>query len=242
MSVFSRILLLSLLLNSHLYAQSDLSEDDSEVVMATSDMPNFAFGLGYGLLDEKSLMNIDFKVNIPINDYLSTQVLLNSNYLITGSSRDSFAQSELSSNWFIRNDYGRLGLGIGVSELEPMDEDLENEREVIGQFIGELFLGDFALTTNYISTDITLSNVTSSRVGVSYYFNEDLRASLYRENYNVDEVGWRLETYFQPKKYRQVGSVGIIARTGDNYDYVGAVVQYYFDYAVPLKQREFEFH
>ena len=209
---------------------------------AEREPPNFAFGLGYGLLDEKSLMNIDFKVNIPINDYLSTQVLLNSNYLITGSSKSSFAQSEFSSNWFLHNDYGRLGLGIGVSELEPMDEELESERDVIGQFIGEAFLGSFSLKTNYISTDTTLSNLTSSRIGVGYYFNDDLRTSLYREKYNVDEVGWRLETYFQPKKYRRMGSVGVIARTGDDYDYLGVVVQYYFDYAVSLKQREREFH
>ena len=229
MTIFSRIFILSVVVSS-------------SVAYAEDKRPNFAFGLGYGLLSEKSLMNIDFKINMPINDYLSAQVLLNSNYLITGSSKDSFAQSEFSSNWFIRYDYGRLGLGLGVSELQPMDEELKSERDIIGQFIGELFLGDFSLTTNYISTDTTLSNVTSSRFGVSYYFNEDLRASLFRENYNVDEVGWRLETYFQPKKYRQVGSVGIIARTSDNYDYVGAVVQYYFDYAVPLKQREFEFH
>jgi hypothetical protein len=77
---------------------------------------------------------------------------------------------------------------------------------------------------------------------VGYYFNDDLRTSLYREKYNVDEVGWRLETYFQPKKYRQMGSVGVIARTGDDYDYLGVVVQYYFDYRVSLKQRDREFH
>lgn len=229
-------------MNSYLYADSDSSDVDSEVVMATSDMPNFAFGLGYGLLDEKSLMNIDFKVNIPINDYLSTQLLLNSNYLITGSSKTSFAQSEFSSNWFLRNEYGRLGLGLGVTEMEPMDEAQDTERDVIGQFLGELFVGPVSVTTNYISSDTTLSNVTSSRIGVSYYFNEDLRTSLFREKYNVDEIGWRLETYFQPKKYRQMGSVGIIARTGKDYDYLGVVALYYFDYAVSLKQREREFH
>ncbi|UTW00834.1 hypothetical protein KDW99_06835 [Marinomonas rhizomae] len=242
MSQFSRVLLLSLLLNSHLYAESDLSGDGEEVVMATSDMTNFAFGLGYGLLDEKSLMNIDFKVNIPINDYLSTQLLLNSNYLITGSSKNSFAQSEFSSNWFLSNEYGRLGLGLGVTEMEPMDEAQDTERDVIGQFLGELFVGPVSVTTNYISSDTTLSNVTSSRIGISYYFNEDLRTSLFREKYNVDEIGWRLETYFQPKKYLQMGSVGIIARTGKDYDYLGVVALYYFDYAVSLKQREREFH
>jgi hypothetical protein len=234
--------------SNSLYAESDLvksdlEEDDSaEIELATSDMPNFAFGLGYGLLDEKSLMNIDFKVNIPINSYLSTQLLLNSNYLITGSSKTSFAQSEFSSNWFIRNEYGRLGIGLGVSEQEPMDETLDKERDVIGQFLGEAFIGPVSLTTNYISSDTTLSNVTSSRIGISYYFNEDLRTSLFREKYNVDEVGWRLDTYFQPKKFRRMGSVGIIARTGEDYDYLGAVVLYYFDYAVSLKQREREFH
>lgn len=242
MSVFFRILLLSLAVSSDLYAESDLLEEGSEVSLATSDMPNFAFGLGYGLLDEKSLMNIDFKVNIPINDYLSTQLLLNSNYLITGSSKTSFAQSEFSSNWFLRNEYGRLGLGIGVTELEPMDETLKTERDVIGQFLGETFIGPVSLTTNYISSDTTLSNVTSSRIGISYYFNDDLRASLYREKYNVDEIGWRLETYFQPQKYRRMGSLGIIARTSEDYDYLGVVALYYFDYAVSLKQREREFH
>ena len=248
MSVFSRILLLSLALSNSLYAESDsansdLAEDDSvEVKLATSNMTNFAFGLGYGLLDEKSLMNIDFKINMPINDYLSTQLLLNSNYLITGSTKSSFAQSEFSSNWFLRNEYGRLGLGLGVTELEPMDETLDTEQDVIGQFLGEAFIGPVSLTTNYISTDTTLSNVTSSRIGISYYFNEDLRISLFREKYNVDDIGWRLETYFQPKKYGQMGSLGIIARTGDDYDYLGIVALYYFDYAVSLKQREREFH
>jgi len=58
----------------------------------------------------------------------------------------------------------------------------------------------------------------------------------------VNDVGWRVETHFQPKKYRQVGSLGVIVRTGQDYDYLGVVVQYYFDYAVSLKQREREFH
>ncbi|WP_338267738.1 hypothetical protein [Marinomonas pontica] len=228
MTVFSRVLVLAVAVSGNAYADSDL--------------PNFAFGLGYGLLTEKSLMNIDFKVNIPINDYLSTQVLLNSNYLVTGSTKDSFAQSELSSNWFLRNEYGRLGIGLGVTELEPMNTSQDSERDIIGQFLGEVFLGSFSLTTNYISADTTLSNVTSSRIGISYYFDDDLRTSLYREKYNIDDIGWRLEAYYQPKKYHQMGSVGIIARTGDDYDYFGAVVQYYFDYAVSLKQREREFH
>lgn len=228
MIVFSRILVLSFAVSGSAYAERGLS--------------NFAFGLGYGLLNEKSLLNIDFKINMPINDYLSTQLILNSNYLITGSSKDSFAQSEFSSNWFVQNDIGRLGLGLGVTELEPMDEAQETERDVIGQFLGEAFIGPVSLTTNYISTDTTLSNVTSSRIGISYYFNENLRTSLFREKYNVDDIGWRLETYFQPEKYRQMGSVGIIARTGDDYDYLGVVALYYFDYAVSLKQREREFH
>ncbi|WP_111638613.1 hypothetical protein [Marinomonas shanghaiensis] len=234
MNVFSRFFLSSLLLSGAVQANDTVSN--------ANDAPNFAFGLGYGLLDQKSLLNIDFKVNIPISEHFSTQVLLNSNYLITGSSKDSFAQSEFSSNWFLHNDYGRLGLGIGISELEPLDDEQESERDVIAQFIGEVFLRDFSLTTNYISTETTLSNITSSRIGLSYYINEDLRASLYREKYNVNDVGWRVETHFQPKKYRQVGSLGVIARTGQDYDYLGVVVQYYFDYAVSLKQREREFH
>jgi hypothetical protein len=234
LNVFSRFFILSLMVGGVVHAKDTAS--------VAKDLPNFAFGLGYGLLDQKSLLNIDFKVNIPINEYFSTQVLLNSNYLITGSSKASFAQSEFSSNWFLHNDYGRLGLGIGISELEPMDEKLESKRDVIGQFIGEAFLGAFSLTTNYISTDDTLSNITSSRIGLGYYLNEDHRVSLYREKYNGEAMGWRLETYYQPKKYHQVGSIGFIARKGKDYDYVGVVVEYYFDYAVSLKQREREFH
>ncbi|WP_206705352.1 hypothetical protein [Marinomonas colpomeniae] len=221
---------------SSVYAVSE-SESDQE-----REKTNFEFGLGYGLLDEKSLVNIDFKINMPINDYLLTQVLLNSNYLITGSESDSVAQSELSSNWFIHNEYGRLGLGVGLNELEPMEESLDTEREVLGQFIGELFLGDFAFTTNYISNKVTFSNLTSSRVGMSYYVDKDQRISVYREKYSENKIGWRLETYFQPIKYRQIGSVGIIVRTGDEYDYIGVSLQYYFDNAVSLKERERLYH
>jgi hypothetical protein len=214
----------------------------SNHLRAEVESPNFVFGLGYGLLDDKSLVNIDFTINMPINDFLSTQVLLNSNYLITETSANNFAQSELSSNWFVNNDYGRLGFGLGFSELEPMDEDLDTERELMGQLIGELFLGSFSFSTHYISNELTLSNVTSSRVGISYYINDDQRVSLYREKYSEDEIGWRLETYFQPKKYEQMGSVGLIARTGNGYNYFGVVAQYYFDHDVSLKQRETEFH
>jgi len=39
-------------------------------------------------------------------------------------------QSETSSNWFYRNDYGRLGVGsLVLSELEPMIENLETKKE-----------------------------------------------------------------------------------------------------------------
>jgi len=214
----------------------------STSLYAIEDDPNFAVGLGYGLFNEKSLMNLDFKINIPVNQYLSTQILLNSNYLVTGSASSSFAQSEFSSNWFLRNEYGRLGFGLGVSEIEPMDESLDSDRELIAQLMGEVFLNSFTLTTNYISNESTLSNITSSRVGVSYYMDDDQRISLYQEKYNDQKIGWRLETYFQPKKYDRMGSVGIIARSSEDYDYLGVIVQYYFDYAVSLKQREREYN
>ncbi|WP_421850876.1 hypothetical protein [Marinomonas sp.] len=227
MIVFSRFLILLVAVSSTANAKG---------------LTNFAFGLGYGLLDEKSLLNIDFKINMPINDYLSTQLILNSNYLITGSSKDSFAQSEFSSNWFIQNDIGRLGLGLGVTELEPMDEDAETQRDVLGQFLGDVFFDDFSLTANAISNEKTFSNVTSSRLGINYYFNDDLRTSLYRENYSNDNVGWRLDAFYQPEKYRRMVSFGTVLRTGEDFDYFGVVAEYYFDYAVSLKQREREFH
>jgi len=214
----------------------------SSVAYAEEQKPNFAVGLGYGLLERKSLLNIDFKVNIPINDYLSTQVLLNSNYLITGSSNDSFAQSEFFSNWFISNEYGRLGVGLGVSELEPMDEDVKGEREVIGQFTGDVFFDEVTLIVNTQSNQATLSNITSSRLGLSYYQSENVRFSLYREKYNDLDTGWRFESYYQPEKYQDMASVGVIVRTGKKYDYIGAVIQYYFDYAVPLQERERRFN
>ena len=209
---------------------------------AEVEHPNFVFGLGYGVLDNDSLVNIDFAINMPVAEHISTQVLLNSNYLITGSTEENFAQSELSSNWFLSNRYGRIGFGLGFSELEPMDESLDVERELMGQVIGELFIDDFSLSAHYISNELTLSNVTSSRFGAGYYINEDQRISFYREEYGEENIGWRLETYFQPKKYEQKGSVGIIFRTGEDYDYLGVILQYYFDHNVSLQQREKEFH
>ena len=206
------------------------------------DKPNFTIGLGYGLLDEKSLLNMDLKINIPIEKYFSTQLLLNSNYLITGSASDSFAQSEFFSNWFVHNDYGRLGVGLGYSELEPQDESLESESEVMGQYIAEMYLEAFTLGGNQISTDTTLSNITSSKFGVSYYIDSDHRVSLYREKYSEGKTGWRLETYFQPKKHARSISIGVIARTSDDYDYLGVTARYFFDYLVPLKERERAFY
>ncbi|KZN14755.1 hypothetical protein OA79_03360 [Marinomonas sp. TW1] len=214
----------------------------SRMAYAEEQKPNFAVGLGYGLLESKSLLNIDFKVNIPINDYFSTQVLLNSNYLITGSSKDSFAQSELFSNWFFSNQYARLGVGLGVSELEPMDEAVKGEREVIGQFTGDVFFDDVTLIVNTQSNQATLSNITSSRLGISYYQSENVRFSLYREKYNDLDTGWRFESYYQPEKYHDMASVGVIVRTGKQYDYIGAVIQYYFDYDVTLQERERHFN
>ncbi|MEP0073011.1 MAG: hypothetical protein ABJE79_09925 [Marinomonas sp.] len=209
---------------------------------AEVEHPNFVFGLGYGVLDNDSLVNIDFTINMPVAEHISTQVLLNSNYLITDSTEENFAQSELSLNWFLNNHYGRVGFGLGFSELEPMDKSLDVERELMGQVIGELFVDDFSLSAHYISNEMALSNVTSSRIGAGYYINEDQRISLYREEYGEEKIGWRLETYFQPKKYKQQGSVGIILRTGEDYDYLGVIIQYYFDHNVSLLQREKEFH
>jgi hypothetical protein len=229
LTLFPRFFFLSVVLSaasSHLYAEKEL--------------PDFTVGLGYGLLNEKSLVNIDLKINMPVNDYLSSQLLLNSNYLVTGSTKSSFAQSELSSNWFISNDHGRMGLGLGVNELEPMDENLETDRKIIGQFIGDLFLNSFSLTANYVSDNASFSNITSSRIGVSYYLNDDHRISVYQEEHGGRKVRWRLETYLQPKKHDQMWSLGIILRARDDVDYVGFVIQHYFDHAVTLKQRERE--
>ena len=66
LNVFSRFFLSSLLLSGVVQANDTIPD--------ASDAPNFAFGLGYGLLDQKSLLNIDFKVNIPISERFSTQV------------------------------------------------------------------------------------------------------------------------------------------------------------------------
>ncbi|MBJ7539949.1 hypothetical protein [Marinomonas transparens] len=237
MTLFSRILLVVAFCSGFVQAQESM--DGKETAKENKDdQANFEFGLGYGLANEKSLLNIDFKINIPLSERYSTQVLLNSNYFITGSSEDSFAQSELSSNWFARYGYGRLGVGIGIGELEPKNKSKETDRAVIGRFMGDLYLGAFTLISNYASYDRNLSNVSSTRLGLSYYLDDDMRVSLYREKFSNFGNGWRLETYFQPEKYEQKGSLGLIVRTGDEYDYAGVVVQYYFDKRISLKQRE----
>ncbi|MDB4837878.1 hypothetical protein OAH87_05350 [Marinomonas sp.] len=198
---------------------------------------NFMFGLGYGLLNEKSLVNIDLNINMPINGALFTQIQLNSNYLATGSTTDSFAQSELSSNWFLHNEYGRLGVGIGVNELEPLDEEQETEREVLGQLIGSFYMNSWSVSARYISNDTAFSNITSSRLGLSYFLHDNHRVSFYREKYSENNTGWRLENYYQPKKHKQALGMGWIVRTSDDYDYLGFIVQYYFDYKLSLRER-----
>ena len=208
---------------------------------ANDESPNFELGLGGGLLNSKALFNLDVLLNIPLDEVYSTQVLLNSNYLMTGRSKDSFAQSELASNWFARNEYGRLGVGIGISELNPKDDNKETDRSVVGRAMADVFWDAVTVTGNYTTYDSTLNNLSSTRVGASYYLTEDQRVSVYRERYN-DEAAWRLETYFQPEKYRQLASIGIIARSGEDNDYLGVIARYYFDTKVSLKERERRFH
>ncbi|BFM48925.1 hypothetical protein THO17_10880 [Marinomonas sp. THO17] len=205
---------------------------------AEEEKPNFVVGLGYGLLDSKSLLNLDMKINMPVNDYLTAQVLLNSNYLIIGSNSGSFAQSEFFSNWYLGNEHGRLGLGLGYSELEPMDKDLPVDREVIGQVSGDLFIGKVSLIANIQSNNATLSSTTSSRFGMGYYFDDNLRVSFYREKFNDLPKVWRLESFYQPPKYHDLASIGVILRTNEEYDYLGVMLQYFFDYKVSLKTRE----
>lgn len=213
----------------------------SSYVWAEKEPVNFELGLGYGLLDQKSLLNIDAKVNMPLGEHTSTQVYLNSNYLITGSDKDTYALSELASNWFLFNDYGRIGAGLGVTELAPKDESIEGEREVTGRLMADVFLEDFSFMGQYVSADRSLSNLTSSRIGMSYYLDDTRRISLYKERFDDKDV-WRLEHYFQPDSLEQLASVGLIARKNDDLSYFGVAIEYYFDRVFTLKDKDRAYH
>ncbi|MCV2402436.1 hypothetical protein OFY17_05975 [Marinomonas sp. C2222] len=199
---------------------------------------NFMFGLGYGRLNEKSLVNIDLNINMPINNFLISQIQLNSNYLVTGSTKDSFAQSELSSNWFVHNQHGYIGAGIGFNELEPLDTEQATKRNALGQFMVGWYLKSWAFNARYISHDTAFSNITSSRAGVSYYLHADHRVSFYQEKYSEDDIGWRLESYHQPKKHNRTFGIGWIVKSSDDNDYLGVVAQYYFDHTLSLRDRD----
>ncbi|MEO9655037.1 hypothetical protein [Marinomonas sp.] len=213
----------------------------SSSLWAEQDPVNFELGLGYGLLDQKSLLNIDAKVNMPLGEYSSTQVYLNSNYLITGSDKDTYALSELASNWFLFNDYGRIGAGLGVTELVPKDASQESEREVTGRLMVDAFLENFSFMGQYVSADRSLSNLTSSRIGMSYYLDDTRRVSLYKERFDDKDV-WRLEHYFQPDSLEQLASVGLIARKNNDLSYFGVAIEYYFDRVFTLKDKDRAYH
>ncbi|GAB3484461.1 hypothetical protein GCM10027340_19980 [Marinomonas epiphytica] len=202
---------------------------------------NFEFGLGYGLLEQKSLLNIDFKINMTLSEHTATQVYLNSNYYITGSDKDSFAQSEFASNWFLFNEYGRVGLGLGVTELEPKNERLVTERSVTGRVLLDLFIKDFSVMANYTSADRTLSNLASTKLGLGYYWTENHRLSVFKERFD-DREGWRIESYFQPESFQQRASIGLIGRKGNRFSYFGIVGEYYFDHAYSLQDRDRAYH
>ncbi|MGR0278549.1 hypothetical protein ACUM5Y_05780 [Marinomonas dokdonensis] len=213
----------------------------SNAAWAEKEPVNFELGLGYGLLERKSLLNIDAKINMPLGEHSSTQVYLNSNYLITGSDKDTYALSEFASNWFLFNDYGRVGAGLGVTELAPKDTSQESEREVTGRVMLDAFLEDFSFTGQYVSADKSLSNLTSSRLGLSYYIDDTRRISIYKERFD-EKVVWRAEHYFQPDSLEQLASVGLIARRGNGLSYFGIAIEYYFDQAFTLKGRDRAYH
>lgn len=225
-----------------LVSPSAWTEEDQDILSSQNSVPNdedpnFEFALGYGILSSDSLFNIDVTVNIPISNTYSTQLFLNSNYLVTGSSERSFAQSELASNWYARNQYGRLGVGAGYSEIEPRDTSKDKTRTLIGRLMSDAYFSSVTLTANYTTAESSLNNISTTRLGIGYYFSDDVRVSAFYERFQ-DDRGWLIESYFQPQKYERKGSIGMFVRGGEGYNYVGVAARYYFDQKISLKERE----
>ncbi|MFT2109901.1 hypothetical protein [Marinomonas sp. 2405UD68-3] len=206
-------------------------------VKKEKNLPNFEAGISAGLLSAEQLYGLDVTINMPITHILTTQFLINSDYLVANRSQNSYSQSEVVGNVFLRNDGGKLGAGVGYKERKPNEEELDKESSTTLTFYGDLYFGDLTVGISETEYEENIATFTGQSVGVAYYINPNEKFFLRKDKINRGDV-WVLGVGLQPKKLsNQVGLQLSIERGKESF-YLGLGINYYFDTAISLQRRD----
>lgn len=204
-------------------------------------IPNFEVGGSLGMLSNEQLHGLDVTINMPLSNYLTTQVSVNSDYAITQPSSNGYSQSELIGNAFVRNVQGKFGLGLGYQEKKLNDAtQAKGSTSIVRVFI-DLYLKKFTLIAKATEYEERISTTASSSFGLAYYANDEHRLSLIRQRRTIGDV-WQFEAVFQPEEYQQQGSLGIQIQQAPDSIYWGLLANFYFDTRMTLKQRYRHYH
>lgn len=200
-------------------------------------LPSFEAGISAGLLSAEQLYGLDVAINMPITTMLTTQLLINSDYFVANRSKDSYSQSEVLGNAFLRNSAGKLGAGLGYKERKPDEEELDKESSTTLTFYGDLYFGDLTVGISETEYEENIATFTGQSVGLAYYINPNEKFFLRKEKLNRNDI-WVIGVDLQPEKFSNQASLKLSIERGKESFYLGLGINYYFDTAIPLKERD----
>lgn len=210
---------------------------------AASELPNFEVALGAGVAKDEPAFNIDLRVNIPVNQRISWQINLDSDYIFDDPTFKDYSMSEFNMLGFYRKDDWRLGAGLGYLEKKSRDDSFEKDTMVVSHLLAAYYWDDLTLDWQFSGYDNDFDRAVSMETGVLWYPDMIRRIGLYIEEQERG-TGWRLEGFIQPQKYNQQLAFGVIVRDGKGpgFPYLGMEARYYFDRAIKIKDRDRSYH
>ncbi len=217
------------LVNSTLLQAEEISE--------TKSLPNFEAGMSAGLLSSEQLYDLDVTINMPIMDSVTTQFLINSDYLAANNSQDSYSQSEVVGNVFLRNSAGKIGAGVGYRERKPDEEELEKESSTTLSFYGDLYFGDLTVGISETEYEEDIATFTGQSANLAYYTKPNEKFFLGKQKKNRNDI-WVVGVDIQPQKFANHASLKLTVEKGKDSFYLGLGINYYFDTAISLQKRD----
>lgn len=217
-----------------LFGQSHLLAEVREKI------PNFEIGASAGSLSANQFYGLDINLNMPITNLITSQIFINSDYLVSDNSVENYSQSEFAGNLFIRNDLGRFGIGSGFEQRKPDSKALDTEQTIIIRALADIYLDDVTLIGRTTEYDKSIARESTSTLGLAFYSDDEHRLSLLKRRVSNSDQ-WQFDVAFQPKEYSQQTSLGLQIRHGQDV-YVGLLVNYYFDVRMTLKERYRQYH
>jgi hypothetical protein len=204
-------------------------------------LPNFEVGASAGLLSSDQLYGLDVTINMPVTSIITTQFLINSDYFVANTSKQGYSQSEVIGNAFLRGNAGRVGAGLGYKERKPGDEELSKESSTALSFYGDLYFGDLTVGLSETEYEEDIDTFSGQTISLAYYIDPNRQFFLRKEKINRNDI-MVIGVNLQPEQFSNHANLNLSFETGDEHFYIGLGINYFFDTAISLKQRNRDYH